>query len=64
MKDVKNKGKGVITTREFVKDEFICEYPGELITYQDALQREKEYELSGSVGCFMYFFRHNDQTKW
>ena len=54
MKDVKNNGKGVITTREFIKDEFICEYPGERISYQDALQREKEYIRTIRISGLLY----------
>ena len=31
---------------------------GELLTYEDAKEREKEYAKDPSIGSYMYFFEH------
>ena len=38
----------------FSPGEFLLEYPAELVTYEEALEREKEYETSNKE-CFIYF---------
>ncbi|XP_063991606.1 N-lysine methyltransferase KMT5A-B [Diachasmimorpha longicaudata] len=52
------KGRGVVTTREFTKGEFVVEYVGELIDQVTAKKREAEYAKDQSTGCYMYYFQH------
>ena len=54
-------GKGVITTARRQRGEFICEYSGELVTYNVEKQREALYE---TVGCFTYYFTHKNIKYW
>lgn len=62
--DIEGKGKGVVTTRPFTKDELICEYSGELITYEQAKKREEKYEEDSSIGCYMYYFVYKTNKLW
>lgn len=55
------KGRGVITTREFAKGEFVVEYIGELINQGEAKEREKIYAQDQNAGCYMYYFQHRNQ---
>ncbi|KOC68442.1 Histone-lysine N-methyltransferase pr-set7 [Habropoda laboriosa] len=54
------KGRGVITTREFTKGEFVVEYIGELIDQITAKKREKIYAQDQNTGCYMYYFQHRN----
>ncbi|XP_034947444.1 N-lysine methyltransferase KMT5A-B [Chelonus insularis] len=55
------KGRGVVTTREFCKGEFVVEYIGELIDQTTAKKREAEYAKDQNTGCYMYYFQHRNQ---
>ncbi|XP_011636553.1 N-lysine methyltransferase KMT5A-B [Pogonomyrmex barbatus] len=55
------KGRGVITTREFAKGEFVVEYIGELISQGEAKEREEIYAQDQNTGCYMYYFQHRNQ---
>lgn len=48
------KGRGVITTREFTKGEFVVEYIGELIDQLTAKKREKIYAQDRSEYWMLY----------
>ncbi|XP_033348280.1 N-lysine methyltransferase KMT5A-A isoform X1 [Bombus vosnesenskii] len=54
------KGRGVVTTREFMKGEFVVEYIGELIDQVTAKKREKIYAQDQNTGCYMYYFQHRN----
>ncbi|PBC31888.1 Histone-lysine N-methyltransferase pr-set7 [Apis cerana cerana] len=54
------KGRGIVTTREFMKGEFVVEYIGELIDQVTAKKREKIYALDQNTGCYMYYFQHRN----
>lgn len=58
------KGRGVITTREFAKGEYVVEYIGELISQAEAKIREEEYAQDQNTGCYMYYFQHRNQQYW
>ncbi|XP_011865567.1 PREDICTED: histone-lysine N-methyltransferase pr-set7 [Vollenhovia emeryi] len=55
------KGRGVVTTREFAKGEFVVEYVGELINQGEAKEREEMYAQDQNTGCYMYYFQHRNQ---
>ncbi|KAG5881466.1 hypothetical protein JTB14_000894 [Gonioctena quinquepunctata] len=58
---MKNKGRGIFATRDFHKGEFVVEYSGELIDMQEAYHREGKYEQDQNMGCYMYYFKYNEQ---
>ncbi|XP_006820126.1 N-lysine methyltransferase KMT5A-like [Saccoglossus kowalevskii] len=62
IKEFENKGRGIVTTRAFMKDEFVIEYAGDLISVETAKKREIIYSEDPSVGCYMYYFRFNNKT--
>ena len=39
-----NQG-GVKTTWHFIKGDFVCEYPGKMISMEEASRREKDYAI-------------------
>ena len=47
------KGRGVVTTREFEKGEFVTTYQVEIFTSVKALEREKEYPKDDSIGSYL-----------
>lgn len=56
-----NKGRGVISTRPFKRGEFVIEYIGDLISIAEANDREVSYAADDNTGCYMYYFKHNEQ---
>ncbi|XP_018374828.1 PREDICTED: histone-lysine N-methyltransferase pr-set7 [Trachymyrmex cornetzi] len=61
IKNFPGKGRGVVTTREFTKGEFVVEYIGELINQGEAKEREELYAQDQNTGCYMYYFQHRNQ---
>uniref|UniRef100_H2ZMV0 SET domain-containing protein n=1 Tax=Ciona savignyi TaxID=51511 RepID=H2ZMV0_CIOSA len=51
-----DKGRGVVAKRAFTRGEFVVEYAGDLISWQEARSREQEYACDTSIGCYMYYF--------
>ncbi|XP_015790160.1 histone-lysine N-methyltransferase set-1-like [Tetranychus urticae] len=49
------KGKGVTSKVKIPKNEFVCEYAGDLVKFSEAKIREKNYE-NEHLGCYLYFF--------
>lgn len=64
VKKFPEKGRGVITTRPFVKGEFVVEYIGDLIDIHEANKREQMYAKDENTGCYMYYFKHKNQQYW
>lgn len=60
----KNKGRGVVASREFDKGDFVVEYSGELIDLNEAKRREEKYASNESTGCYMYYFKHQNHQYW
>ena len=51
------KGYGVVATEKIAKGSFVCEYVGELLSREEADEREKEYTAKGEVDTsYMYYF--------
>lgn len=50
------KGRGVIATKHFAKGDFVVEYAGQLISFEEAKEREENYANDSSTGCYMYYF--------
>uniref|UniRef100_A0A182PDH9 [histone H4]-lysine(20) N-methyltransferase n=1 Tax=Anopheles epiroticus TaxID=199890 RepID=A0A182PDH9_9DIPT len=47
------KGRGIVTTRPFMKGEFVVEYIGDLISVAEAKQREQIYSKDDNTGCYI-----------
>ena len=65
--DVPDKGKGVVTLIGVEKDDLICEYCGDLVTYQEAKQREERYldEYGDSeYQGYMFSFYYSGNKLW
>ena len=60
--EIEGKGVGVRATKTFHKNEFICEYRGELIPKNEAQQREEL--LEDDDGCYMYYFEFKSKKLW
>lgn len=62
--DMEGKGRGVMSTLRFTRGELVCEYSGELITFNEARIREERYSTDESIGCYMYYFEHKGTKLW
>ena len=62
--DFDGKGRGVIATKTFERDDFVVEYAGELVNITTAKQREDLYQKDQAVGCYMYYFNHKNKQYW
>ena len=61
IKEYTNKGRGISTKRDFLKGEFVAEYAGNLIDLKTAKKLETTYAMDPKIGCYMYYFRHNNK---
>ena len=61
-----NTFKFEICIMKFVicRGDFVVEYAGELIEHSTAEERENEYGMDVSKGCYMYFFKKNGKRYW
>lgn len=57
-----NKGRGIVTTCEFVKGEFVVEYAGELLSSIATAHQREELYADKDAGSYMYYFRHRERT--
>ncbi|KAJ2942816.1 hypothetical protein O0L34_g15004 [Tuta absoluta] len=55
------KGRGIIATRPFGRGQFVVEYAGEVVGLSEAREREHKYAQDPDAGCYMYYFRLQDQ---
>ncbi|PIC42089.1 hypothetical protein B9Z55_009278 [Caenorhabditis nigoni] len=56
------KGRGIKTTVNFSKGDFVLEYIGNMMEYSEAKTVEEAYSHE-EVGSYMYFFEHKNK-KW
>jgi histone-lysine N-methyltransferase SETD8 len=59
IRDIPGKNRGVVPTKKLSKGDFAVEYAGELIEHSTAEERENEYAMDVSKGCYMYYFQKN-----
>ncbi|XP_068692866.1 N-lysine methyltransferase KMT5A-B-like [Montipora foliosa] len=52
-------GRGVFTTKEFSKGQFLLEYKGELISQDEGSSREQSYDED--LGSFLFFFKEGSK---
>lgn len=62
VRSIEGKGRAVFSTRLFKRGEFVCEYAGEMISYNLAKKREEMYAQDESIGCYMYFFEYKSKA--
>lgn len=55
------KGRGVVASKDFSKGDFVVEYSGDLIDPIEAKLREEIYARNENAGCYMYYFKYNNQ---
>lgn len=51
-----DKGRGIIATREFSRNEFVIEYAGHLVDHKTAMTLEDVYSQDAQNGCYMFYF--------
>jgi len=54
--EIPMKGRGIVSTKPFERNEFVVEYAGDLIDSQEAQKREELYQQDKNIGCYMYYF--------
>lgn len=64
IKEFPGKGRGVITKKHIKRGEFVLEYYGELIDYEEAKEREALYATKENTGCYMYYFKFRNKRFW
>ncbi len=47
-----------------IRGDFVVEYAGELIEQTTAEERENQYALDVSKGCYMYYFKADGKHYW
>ncbi|XP_022689700.1 N-lysine methyltransferase KMT5A-B-like [Varroa jacobsoni] len=55
-----DKGRGVISNANLKAGDFVLEYAGDLIDLKEARRREELYVRDAAVGCYMYYFQHEN----
>lgn len=55
-------GSGVFALRNFRKGEFLTEYTGELLSEDEAVERENSY--TDDDGSYMFFFKKGKRLLW
>ena len=61
--EIEGKGKGVVTTKPFQKNQVICEYKGKLLSHRLGIVKEQEYKKK-KVGNYLFFFTSNGKQFW
>ncbi|KYO02021.1 SET domain protein, putative [Plasmodium reichenowi] len=56
------KGRCIYAASNMYKLDFICEYVGDLLTYNEAMKREEKYKRNTKKGCFMFYFKYDNKT--
>jgi len=62
--EIEGKGRGVVATKPFRRGDFVVEYAGDLIDLSLAKKREEKYSEDTDIGCYMYYFTHNNRRYW
>ena len=59
--EVEEKGRGIITTKDFKKNDFLVEYAGDFISLKEAKKREVQYSKDELPGGYIYHFRSHEK---
>ncbi|GAW79218.1 SET domain protein [Plasmodium gonderi] len=55
------KGRCIYAASDLNKFDFIFEYVGELLTHNEAMERERKYNKNKKKGCYMFYFKHENK---
>ncbi|KYO02746.1 putative SET domain protein [Plasmodium gaboni] len=55
------KGRCIYAASNMYKLDFICEYVGDVLTYNEAMKREEKYKRNTKKGCFMFYFKYDNK---
>ncbi|XP_066916800.1 histone-lysine N-methyltransferase set-1-like isoform X1 [Clytia hemisphaerica] len=58
---IEGKGRGVFSKNPLKRGDLVCEYAGNLISYDDARELEKQYAENPEIGCYMYYFVYEEK---
>lgn len=58
------KGRGVVATKVFTKGDILCEYAGDLLSHEEAIEQERICEEDPTIGCYMYYFKYKTRKLW
>ena len=61
VREVPGKGRGIFSRLGFEKNDYVCEYAGELISCKEGEEREARYLLDEQIGSYIYFFRYSEK---
>lgn len=64
--EITGKGRGVVVaTNPINKGEFVCEYIGEQISFNEYAEREKKYlKLRRKYKGYMFIFKFKEKKLW
>lgn len=54
----------MVATKDFHRGDFIVEYAGDLISIDEAKEREANYAKDPTKGCYMYYFSFKNKKYW
>lgn len=55
------KGRCIYAASDLNKFDFVFEYVGELLTHNEAMERERKYNKNNKKGCYMFYFKHENK---
>lgn len=55
------KGRCIYADTQINKFDFVFEYVGELLTHNEAMEREQTYIKNKKKGCYMFYFKHENK---
>jgi len=58
------KGNGVFATEQIPVNSFIIEYKGELLKFNEGIEREKTYTGTDDERSFMFLFTWRSKQMW
>lgn len=70
MKESTGRGLGVFATKKLAKNQFICEYEGELIPKKEGDKRSKYYaekhprRPDDTQDCYIFYIKYLDKPYW
>ena len=45
----------MVATKVFTKGDILCEYAGDLLSHEEAIEQERIYEQDPTIGCYLYY---------
>lgn len=64
MREFPEKGRGIVTTKKFQKNDFLLSYCGPLLSKKESREKEVGYYEHEEIGSYMYWFEFSNKTYW